>query len=102
MKSKENIVVGNCPICDRVMWKDIFIDRHHFYPKCMGGKETEYVHIVCHRKLHATFTEKELANDYYEPIRIRSHPEIDKFIKWIAKKEPDYYDRTDTHSRKRR
>jgi hypothetical protein len=34
-------IIGLCPICDREMWKDKFVDKHHFLPKCRGGKETE-------------------------------------------------------------
>lgn len=92
----------NCPICDREMIEGPSIDRHHFLPKCRGGRETEYVHKICHRKIHATFTEKELEKKYNNPELVKSHPEIQKFIKWVSKKEPDFYDKTNTHNRKRK
>lgn len=98
----ENVIIGLCPICDREMWKDKFVDRHHFFPKCKGGRETEWVHKVCHRKIHSIFTENELAKEYNNPEVVKSHPEIDKFVKWISKKDPDFYDRNTTHNRKRR
>ena len=98
----ETIVVGSCPICDRDMLKGPSIDRHHFYPKCEGGRETEWVHKICHRKIHSVFTESELAKEYNNAEIVRSHPEIIKFIKWVSKKEPDFYDRNATHNRKRR
>jgi|ERR1035437_7498163 hypothetical protein len=97
----ENII-GICPICDREMWQDKFVDRHHFLPKCKGGRETEWVHKVCHRKIHSLFTENELAKEYNNPLVVKTHPEIIKFILWIQKKEPDFYDRNTTHNRKRR
>ncbi len=96
------MIIGNCPICDREMWNDNSSDRHHFYPKCKGGKETEWVHRVCHRKIHSIFTENELAKKYNNADLIREHPEIIKFIKWISKKEPNFYDKTITHNRKKR
>jgi hypothetical protein len=96
------IVIGLCPICDREMWQDCFVDKHHFYPKCKGGRETEWVHKVCHRKIHSVFTENELAKEYNNAEIIKSHSEIEKFIKWVSKKEPDFYDGTVTHNRKRR
>lgn len=99
---KNVVIIGNCPICQRQMWKDVFVDRHHFYPKCLGGRDTEWTHMVCHRKLHATFTEKELGKHYYTPELIRTHPEIVKFIEWISTKDPDFYTKNVKHNRKRR
>ena len=98
----DNIVIGICPICEREMWENKFVDRHHFFPKCKGGRETEWVHKVCHRKLHATFTESELAKNYHNSELVRKHPEIEKFILWVQKKDPDFYDKNNTHNRKKR
>jgi hypothetical protein len=95
-------VIGICPICDREMWKDKFVDKHHFFPKCKGGKKTEWVHQVCHRKIHSVFSETELAKKYNNAESVKNHPEMFKFINWISKKNPDFYDRTITHNRKKR
>jgi hypothetical protein len=83
------------------MWKGKSIDKHHFVPKCRGGKATEYVHRVCHRKIHSLWTEKELEREFNDPEKVSSHPEMQKFIRWVSKKEPDFYDRSEQHSRKR-
>ncbi len=98
----ENILVGICPICDREMWKGLSIDRHHFLPKCKGGKETEWTHKVCHRKIHSFFTNSQLEKDYNNPELVRSHPEIQKFIKWVSNKEPNFYNRNVTSNKKGR
>lgn len=95
-------IIGICPICERDMIKGNFIDRHHFYPKCKGGRETEYLHKICHRKIHSLFTENELAKEYNNSDVVRNHPEMIKFIKWVSKKHPEFYDKTTTHKRKRR
>jgi len=95
-------IIGSCPICDRDLWKGPRIDRHHFMTKCKGGRETEYVHKICHRKIHSLFTESELAKEYYDPEKVKAHPEIQKFISWVKKKEPDFYDRNKDHNRKKR
>lgn len=95
-------IIGICPICDRAMWKDAYVDKHHFFPKMYGGKKTEWVHKVCHRKIHSVFTEKELAKEYFDPNRLKQHPEMIKFIEWISSKSPDFYTKNDTHRRKRR
>lgn len=102
MKTKEKEIVGQCPICDRDMIKGPSIDKHHFIPKCKGGKDTLYVHRVCHNKIHKTFTEKELANDYNDPNKVCAHPIMETFIKWVQKKDPEYYDRSETSNRKKK
>ena len=46
-------------------------------------------------------TEKELARDYNNPETIKEHEEMQKFIKWVKKKEPDFYDKNEQHKRKK-
>lgn len=96
----ENDIIGECPICDRIMLRGVFVDRHHFIPKSEGGRETEWVHKICHRKIHSVFTERELAREYHNPLLVRVHPEMVKFIEWVKKKDPGYYDFSVGHSRK--
>lgn len=96
------IIIGLCPICNREMWEGYFVDRHHFFPKCRGGRETEWVHKICHRKIHSLLSNKELANEYNNAEIVRSHVEIIKFIEWVSKKDPDFYDKNFTHNKKRR
>jgi hypothetical protein len=94
-------IVGKCPICERDMWKGDSINRHHFTPKCRGGKETEFLHRVCHNKIHSIWTEKELEKEFNDPNKVIANEEMQKFIKWVKKKEPDFYDRNETHNRKK-
>ena len=94
-------LIGECPICNREMFKNLFVDRHHFLPKCRGGKESEYVHKVCHNTIHSIWTEKDLEQEFHDPVLVRSHPEMQKFIKWVSKKDPGFYDKNEQHSRKR-
>ena len=94
-------IVGQCPICDRDMWKGNSIDKHHMVAKCRGGKETEYLHKICQRKIHSIWTEKELEKEYNDSEKIKEHEEMQNFIKWVNKKEPDFYDRNERHNRKK-
>ena len=99
-KNISNQSSKKCPICDRELG-DVMVDEHHLIPKTFGGKETFTVHRICHRKIHATFTERELLNYYHTWERIREHSEFEKFIPWVRKKPIDYYSGTDeTQSRK--
>lgn len=99
---KNIIVIGDCPICNRKMWEGNSIDKHHFTPKCQGGRETNLIHKICHSKIHSLFSEKELADYYNSPTRLLEHEEMISFVKWVRKKEPDYYDRSVRASRKGR
>lgn len=99
------ISFGPCPICDREMVKGKRIDKHHLVPKCKKGKETVWLHQVCHQKIHSLFTEKELEKQYHEVETIRAHPEIQKFISWVGNKPIDYYNShndSNNRSKKRR
>lgn len=91
-----------CPICTRELG-DVRIEEHHLIPRTFGGKEKVAIHKMCHQKLHATFSEREMLNHYHTIERIVEHTEMQKFIKWIGKRSLDYYDKNDdTKARKRR
>lgn len=94
--------LGNCPICERQMVKGPSVDKHHFLPKCKGGKETQYLHRICHRKIHSLFTEKECAEQYNNPNKVLEHPDIQVFVEWVRKKDVEFYDRSISHNRKRK
>lgn len=89
---------GICPVCERDMYDAAnSIDKHHFIPKCKGGKATELIHVICHRKIHSLFTESECAKEYSDPEKVRHHPEMEKFIQWISKKDPLFNDHHRDH-----
>ena len=101
-KNISNQSSNKCPICGRELGT-VLVDEHHLIPKTFGGKETFTVHKICHRKIHATFTERELLNYYHTWERIAEHSEFQKFIPWVRKKPIDYYSGTDeTQDRKKK
>lgn len=93
-----------CPICHRLLTETSF-NRHHLLPKTFGGKETIDLHKMCHQKLHATFTEREMKNYYHTIERIMENEDMQKFVVWIQNKDPDFYssnNETQTRKGKRR
>jgi len=82
-----------CPICDRAI-PDSQKDAHHLIPKSKGGKTTEYLHRICHKQIHALFTETELAQQYHHAQVLREHPEMKKFIQWVSSKPDTFYEKT--------
>ena len=90
-----------CPICDRPI-PDSQKDAHHLIPKSKGGKTTEYLHRICHKQIHALFTETELAQQYHHAQILREHPEMKKFIAWVEDKPNSFYEKTRKSSRLKR
>lgn len=89
-----------CPLCGRPLG-EANIDRHHLVPKSLKGREQFPIHKVCHRKIHATFTEKELLRSYHTWEALKGHEDIRAFIEWVAKKPAGFYIRTFTSKNKR-
>jgi hypothetical protein len=72
------------PLGSRVEW-------HHPVPKSRGGRQIVPVHPICHRTLHAHFTNTELARMELEGQSLRERPELAGFLKWIARRPPDFH-----------
>lgn len=82
-----------CPLCGRTI-PESQMDAHHLVPKSKGGRKTEFLHRICHRQIHALFTETELAKHYFTVDAILEHPEAVKFVEWVKRKPPDFMDGT--------
>ena len=78
-----------CFLCGRRLGRRV--EWHHPVPKSRGGRETVPIHPICHRTIHATLTNVELARDYADAAALRAHPEIAKFVAWIRDKDPDFH-----------
>jgi hypothetical protein len=63
-------------------------------PRSFGGRETVELHPICHRKIHAVCSERNLKAEYATMERLRGHPDIAKFIRWVARRPPDFHKRT--------
>jgi hypothetical protein len=89
-----------CPICEREIPLEQR-DAHHLVPRSKGGKATEYLHRICHRQIHALFTETELAVQFNTAEAIRQHPQIQKFTQWVQTKPNAFYERVAKSTRLR-
>ncbi len=83
-----------CPLCGRLLEHPY--NRHHLLPLSKGGKGTTTVllHKICHDKIHSVFTEMELKRHYNTIEKIKENGEMADFIRWVSKKEPQFYDRS--------
>ncbi len=82
-----------CPLCERVI-PEAQKDAHHLVPKSKGGRHTEFLHRICHRQIHALFTETELARHYHSVEALLAHPELSRFVAWVRTKPDDFFERT--------
>ena len=82
-----------CPLCDRKI-PPSQRDAHHLVPKSKGGRHTAYLHRICHRQIHALFTETELARQFNSVEALLAHPDIAHFVQWVKTKPDDFMERT--------
>jgi hypothetical protein len=87
--------VPSCPICLRPIPEGVPQSLHHLIPKLKGGKggPTVLVHHICHKEIHARFSEAELARQFNTPEAIRADPRMERFLTWIAKRPPGFLSR---------
>lgn len=93
-----------CPLCGRPIPGDARQSLHHLTPVLKGGRRgpTARLHQICHNEIHSVLTEAELARDYATIEALRAHPQIARFIAWVAEKPPRFHSKTVGNHRKRR
>jgi hypothetical protein len=77
-----------CWLCERPL--GAIVQWHHPVPKAKKGKGTVPVHPICHKTIHANFTNNELARIGEDAATIRANPAIARFVAWIANKPADF------------
>lgn len=82
-----------CPLCGRELIPGPSINAHHLIPRSRRGKGIVLMHRICHNKIHSVFSERELARYYHTCERLLENEDIRKFVAWVAKKHPEYFDR---------
>ena len=84
-----------CELCRRQVPRRL-ITQHHVKPKSEGGKHSHKSPLCkpCHKQVHATFSNKELAKLYADMGALRAAESLQPFLKWIAKQNPDRNFRT--------
>lgn len=109
MAADEPAETQPCALCRRA---GPTLTRHHLIPRTVhrrkwarrrfGRAEMQarvlWVCRPCHRHIHATLSEQQLAHQYNTRAALLGHPEIARFVRWIAGKPPGLA----VHSRDRR
>lgn len=100
MDEEEELV---CGLCGRPIPDTARSSIHHLTPVLKGGARgpTARVHQICHNEIHSALTEAELAQRYYSFELLRTHPQLARFIAWVATKPPGFHSKTVGNHRRR-
>ncbi len=73
-----------CELCDRIVPE---LTEHHLIPKEKGGKhlDTAMLCTMCHKQIHALYTNRELAARLFSITRLRDDENIKKYLNFIVK-----------------
>ena len=84
-----------CELCLRRVPSRL-ITQHHLVPKQKGGKADHRTPLCkpCHKQIHATFGNTDLARVYATIESLREAPLLQPFLRWIRKQSPDRNFRT--------
>lgn len=77
-----------CALCARPLGARV--EWHHVVPKSQGGRDTVPVHPICHRIIHASVSNADLARQYPTLGQLRERDDIARFVRWVADKPPDF------------
>lgn len=80
---------SRCWLCGRPLGGRV--QQHHPVPKAKRGRETVPVHAICHRAIHAHFTNAELARSGGAREVLLANESVVKFVAWVADKAPDFH-----------
>jgi len=92
-----------CPLCLRPIPAGVPQSLHHLVPRLKGGKGGAVVllHHICHKEIHARFTEAELARTFHTAEALRGSDRLRAFLDWIATRPPGFAGRVTGGTRRR-
>lgn len=98
-KESYNLDKIPCELCKRVT---PLVTIHHLIPRGTHSKRVKRKYgdecttrkvllcVACHRQVHYLFSNKELENELNSLELLRVNPDIQKYLKWIRNKDPNF------------
>ena len=81
-----------CELCGRNV---AALTVHHLVPRSQAGKgerstlPTARLCSACHKQLHVLFSNRDLKTKYSGVEQLKAAPEMQKFLHWIRKQDPN-------------
>ena len=80
-----------CPLPRTLKDFDMSLSKEHLVPRSQGRRRGMPVQALptvmlcgpCHKFLHRTFSNAELAADYPTVPALLAHPEVERFVRWV-------------------
>lgn len=90
-----------CGLCGRAFERGR-LTKHHCLPRQRGGtvEDVELLCSQCHGMVHATYTNRTLADQYPTIKQLRQAPELGPFLRWVRKQPPTRRTRNEPRRRK--
>ena len=81
-----------CPLCERAIPDGVPQSLHHLILRSKGGKggATVLLHYQCHKEIHATLSQGELARQFNTIQALKAHLRVETYIKWVGKRPPSF------------
>jgi 5-methylcytosine-specific restriction enzyme A len=96
-------VEHRCRLCERRFEDASSLTDHHLLPRAEGGK-TEHIADfcrLCHSTVHATFSNRTLADSYANVEALKAAPELQGYLKWVRRQDPGARFKTRTRKDRR-
>ena len=81
--------IAHCWLCERPL--GMRVEWHHPVPRAKGGRVTHAVHPICHRAIHANFSNGQLMRMGADLAALRGNPAMASFLAWVAGKDADFH-----------
>lgn len=93
---------GICQLCGRHVPQSL-TGMHHLLPRSHGGSQEHEVTLckMCHSFLHATFSNRTLAESFDTLKSLRQDSEVRSFVSWVRKQKPHRNIEVDRREEKR-
>ncbi|OYQ25059.1 HNH endonuclease [Sandarakinorhabdus cyanobacteriorum] len=88
---------SRCWLCHRPLGARV--EWHHPLPRAKGGRSVVALHPICHRAIHANFSNAQLARIGADRDTLLANTDLAVFLAWVAGKPPDFH--APTRSKKR-
>jgi len=88
-------MTGKCELCER---DGLQLTGHHLIPQTRHNKKVKRdvgqdrhkkvpICLPCHTQIHSLITEKEMEREWNTIEKLKSHPDVAKWIGWVQKKQ---------------